>query len=373
MQLLTLVMVVSLAILPISRPKHPRVSVVSRGPEKLRVTSLDSYPAALAEAKKGSSQHKRVLVLPFAVQGDDSRLLSTSLQMELIRDLQHSSHLNVVDAFTSRHILPPGTASAADSRQAAKSLAADYVITGTVESADGKLVAKAHATPIGQISKPILITVESNGDDFFAVSNQITSGLLAEWRVTPSEAQKKSMLAIPTSVDAAREHCDRAILTLIQWNVGGAGTDEPEMLRQAANEAQAAIKADRNYLRAYLAAASIAEALENNPDRTQFLRAGRNRIRPKTAADQRAALELEADYALYVQNDRIAAREKYAEILTLCPNDALALWKAIELIGEQTEGQTLSANDYESAARFAARLQVTHPYSPLTKLLAGSH
>jgi TolB-like protein len=370
MQLLTLVMVVSLAILPISRPKHPRISAVSRGPEKLKVTSLDSYPAALAEAKKRSSQHKRVVVLPFAVQGEDSRFLSESLQLELIRDLQHVADVSVVDAFTYRHLNP--TASAPDARQVAQSFAADIVITGTVQVNEGKLVAETRATPTGQASKPIVITVESNANDFFEVTNQITSGLLAEWKLTPTEAQKKSILAVPTSKDTAREHCDRAILTLIEWNVSGAGTDGQELLRRAADDAEAAIKADPNYLRAYLAAASAAESLENNPDRTRFLRAGRNRVRPKTSADQRAALELEADYALFVQSDRVAAREKYAQILQLCPNDSLALWRAIELIGEQTEGQSLSAKDYESAARYAARLQVTHPHSPLTKLLAGS-
>src|SRR5687768_14630299 len=97
MQLLTLAMVVSLAILPISRPKHPRTSVVSRGPEELRVTTLDSYPAALAEAKKRSANQKRVVVLPFVVKGEDSRYLSASFQMELIRDLQHLPDVIVVD------------------------------------------------------------------------------------------------------------------------------------------------------------------------------------------------------------------------------------------------------------------------------------
>jgi TolB-like protein len=372
MQLLTLVMIVSMAILPISRPKHPRVSVVSRGPEKLRVTRHDSYSAALAEAKQRSSLHKRVLVLPFTVEGEDSRFLSESLQMELIRDLQHPADLSVVDIFSYRHILPARMTSASDERQAATTFAADIVITGTVQLADGELVTKVQASPSGQAIKPVAITVRSKGNDFFEVSNQITSGLLTEWKVDLSEGQRRSMLAIPTSVDAAREHCDRAILALIEWNAASAGSDPQKKLRQAADEAAAAIKADRNYLRAYLAAASVAEALENNAERTQFLRAGRNRIRPKTSTDERMVLELEADYALFVQNDRIAARKKYVEILKLCPNDALALWKAIELIGEQTEGQSLSAGDYELATRYAARLQVAHPYSPLTRLLAGS-
>jgi TolB-like protein len=372
MQVLMLATVVSLAILPISRPKHPRTSVVSRGPEELRVTTLEAYPAALAEAKQRSVGQRRVVVLPFVAKGDDSRLLSPSFQMELIRDLQHLSDVITVDLFTFRHAFPAGAAGAHDARRAAKSVAAEIVVSGTVEVTGDQLVTTVHSSAVEQPAKPVVITVRSTPADFFDVSNQITSGLLAEWKISPSDAQKQSMFASPTAVDAARMHCDRAIMTLIEWNTNDAQSDAQGKLEEAAQDAEAAIKADPNYLRAYLAAASIAEARQSDTQRNRFLRAGRNRIRPATSLEQRTVLELQADYALFVQNDRIAARQKYAEILKLCPNDALALWRGVELIGEQNEGQSLSADDYQQAARYAARLQSTHPHSPLTKLLAGS-
>jgi TolB-like protein len=376
MQALYLAMFIALAILPISRPRYPKNSALSRGPEELRVTTHPSYREAIAEAKKRSANQKRVVVMPLVIEPDDRALLATSLQMELIRDLQHLSDITVVDFLTFRHSLGgtlPRVAQDAASR-AAEAVAAEIVVSGTIEVTGGKFVATLQSHDVRQSGKPFVVKIESTPADFFSMSNKIAESLLAEWNVSPSDAQRKSMFATPTTVESARLSCDRAMLTLIDWNTKDAPGEGPGKLEEALEHAQAAIKADPNYLRAYLAAASIAEALPDNPSqRDRFLKAGRNRIRPSTAVEQRAVLELEADYAIFVKNDRIEARQKYSEILALCPNDPLALWKNIELVAEKPEGQSLSADDEKQAVRYAAQFQSAHPHSPLSKLLAGTN
>jgi tetratricopeptide (TPR) repeat protein len=240
-----------------------------------------------------------------------------------------------------------------------------YVLTGSfgVEGDEISLITQA----VDCSAPEFVIMAEARAvghkDEICSLSDRVVQDLLGQMGLLPDAARVREMSKVPTLNFDARRECDAGFRLLYQ--VAATSPDSMlELSEKALKHAEAAVQTDPNYLQAYILKASCLWNLDRMADVETCLRAARIKSDP-ASVDELTRLELDGDYATFVERNFDRAIESYKKILEIDAGHVRALWSLTGLYTGNYGAADAGIDDAEVAAQYAARLVAAHPDSPM--------
>ena len=342
----------------IPAPSRPRTKRLSRGPAwtDFRELALDSE--TIGEAKRSVDKRKRIAVL-----GRPNGVASAEVAAELVRPgLRYSQRLIVVDATTTETLFASAK-SAADLRETAQKHGVDLVLVVNVDAElkQASMTVYPSNEDTVTIGRAALEDLEGSVIRYAVRARKTFLGnreMMPANNAEQLDRQPKADFAAMTHHIAARRKLAGVIKT-------EDAVQRLEICREAMASADRAIAESQNFLEAYLIKASCQDELDQKVELQQTLRMAWGKKDPPEH-DLLTLLELQGDYARFVQSDIDTAYGAYTQLLGVDPTNLTGLWAMIDILLTPDEN---TDPDPEEAAKYAATLVACHPHSGVARAI----
>ncbi len=357
-QLLVAATIASTMITPSVSPSRPRTARLSRGPAWTDFRSLAMSEDAKANAQEMLAGKKRIAVVVLSASQDPSS--AVSVFGTLVREgMRFSEQLVLVDTTTTDRLFAD-----ADTVDAARSVAKKHHIDLIVccqrrTPAEIEMVLVKDDSPL----EPTVISLDDTNKSVIGAAMKSRTHVMKTFDALPTAHQDAIELAPNGSLAAVKLWCRgtqqlRSVVTIQD------PTKRKKICQAILSTADQALAESPNFIEAYLLKASCFDELGDEERLNQTLRDAYSKRNPKRDSPL-TILELEGDYARFVDQDLLAAMEAYDKILTQNPTDLTALWSLIDVaLSSDTDKETIAM-----ASEWAARLVASHPDSNVAEAI----
>jgi tetratricopeptide (TPR) repeat protein len=337
-----------------------------------RLSDIEIAPTVHSDAVKVYSNSKRLAVLPFVNTESNATIANDGIGfMEaMIADMRYVSEFLVLDGseVLARVRANPAASMPVDLESAARlgqQLGVRCVIKGSFTVEADKIRLSAQAIDCSSPDFRVLASCQAVRPfaQICSLSDEVLQDLLKQMDSLPGPAKLQEMSRVPTTNFQARTECDSGFALLAQAAASEA-TEARKLSEQALQHAEAAVNADPNYVQAYILEASCLWNLERAADLEACLRAARIKSDP-AIVDELTRLELEGDYAMFVERDFDKAIENYKRMLDIDAAHSRALLSLAGLYAGDFGAADAGIHDSDRAAEYAARLNAAHPGSSM--------
>jgi hypothetical protein len=371
-----------LAVLPALRSDRSSSSRPLPGDEP-SVLHLKLDPSGLDAARDRFKGRDRIAVLPFTVvKGDPSQWLAALGCAEaMTADLHYAPGLLVLDRSevlrARREPAAPG--------EIGRALGVRYLVSGTVrrEAADDVLEVEAleigpdtpgepgaPASALNHARALAHASARQPAGHIYELADDALLKLLEQLKAVPPPERLVEITRVPTLSDSARALCDDGF-ALMDRCAGVYRGDDVLLCQRALKDSEAALKADPRYVRAAVLQASCLLRQGDTQRLDHCLSEAFNLRTPENRIDALTRMEIDGDYAAFVQRDFATAVTHYEKILEIDPGHLHALWMLTAIHAGEFPPYRWPGYSLEKAGDYAARLIVAHPGTAAARLLSA--
>ncbi|WP_442509314.1 tetratricopeptide repeat protein [Novipirellula sp. SH528] len=360
-QLIVAATIASSMITPSVSPSRPRTARLSRGPAWTDFRSLAMSHEAQRSAKEMLEGKKRIAVVVLSNQQDAHDSPSdVSVFGTLVREgMRFSDQLVLVDTSTTdRLFADAGTVDAA--RSVAEEHHIDLIVCCQLRTpSEIEMVLVKDDSQL----EPTVISLDDANQSVIAAAMKARTHVMTTFDALPTKHQDAIDLAPNGSLAAVKLwfHGTRLLRSVVTIQDPA---KRKEICQAILSTADQALADSPNFIEAYLLKASCFDELGDEERLNQTLLDAYSKRNPKRDSPF-TILELEGDYARFVDQDLLAAMETYDKILTQNPTDLTALWSLIDVaLSSGTDKETVAM-----ASELAALLVASHPDSNVARAI----
>jgi TolB-like protein len=365
----------ALAILPaLNRADDAPDRPVAGEAGSIRELEVDAAARAAARAALKGRERIAVWISSATKKDAGTELDALGCTEAMIGDLRYAPGFLVLE----RQEVEAARRGLEDPEDLGRKLGARWLVIGTVTRAGGDsqldaALVSGDPVPAATDGEPAgaraTATATRPGGKVYELADAVLLDLLAQRKATPPPDRVAEMTRIPTLNDSARALCDAGFALLDR--AGGKSRDDDRSLSiRALKHAEAALKADPQYLRAALLQASCLMSLGEAARLEACLGGAAGALGSSDRIDALTRLEVEGDHAALVKHDPATAAARYETMLEIDPGHLRALWMLAALHAGEFEPPDWPGSSRAKAREYAARLIAAHPDSSSARFLA---